>query len=327
MSAQTFRPSPRFEAAKDLPSLYEMLDQVGMKNGWAKPTPSMYGEPKAKFVPAHWRFDQARAALHAAGSLVATEWAERRNLIMANPIEGNDFPTVNSLVAAYQMVKGGETARSHRHTPNAMRLVLEAASETYTIVEGRKIPMCPGDLLLTPSGQYHGHSNESNSEAYWIDILDVPSVHLLGPMFFEIHPEVTPEGAGTDEASAMRIAFAAYRPALAACAPVLPGIRTLELAPDAIATFDRVAVQLDAGARWDVQKSTASEIWVAVEGSGVSHVGADEFAWARGDIVAVPFWTESSHSSSAGAVLVRMSDRPMLSKLGWLRTQAAKFQS
>src|SRR5690349_15971957 len=101
-----------FETAHTLEQLHTRLDEVQMKNGWAKPTPSMYPQPKQPFVPAHWRFADAHAALHAAGRLVGTEWAERRNLIMANPVPGNDYPTVNSLVAAYQMVKAGETARS-----------------------------------------------------------------------------------------------------------------------------------------------------------------------------------------------------------------------
>src|SRR5690606_36142331 len=142
-----------------------------VKNGWSKPTPSLYPQPKQRFIGARWRFADARAALHAAGRLVGTEWAERRNLILANPIEGNDYPTVNSLVAAYQMVKGGETARSHRHTPNAMRVVVEAGAETYTVVGGVNVPMARGDVLLTPNWSYHGHDNRSQQDAYWIDIL------------------------------------------------------------------------------------------------------------------------------------------------------------
>ena len=32
--------------------------------------------------------------------------AEQRNLILANPIAGNNYPTMTTLVAAYQTVKG-----------------------------------------------------------------------------------------------------------------------------------------------------------------------------------------------------------------------------
>jgi gentisate 1,2-dioxygenase len=108
-----------FDTAQDLAALHGLLEQVKMKNGWAKNTPSLYPEPKPHFVPAHWKYTDARSALHAAGRLVGTDKAERRNLILANPIEGNDYATVASLVGAYQMVKAGEVARSHRHTPNS----------------------------------------------------------------------------------------------------------------------------------------------------------------------------------------------------------------
>lgn len=100
--------NPAFSTASTLPQLYEMLDGVQMKNGWNKPTPSLYPEPKQVFVPARWKYQHARAALHKAGDLVDPQWAERRNLIMANPIPGNDYPTVTTLVGAYQMVKPGK---------------------------------------------------------------------------------------------------------------------------------------------------------------------------------------------------------------------------
>jgi len=49
------------------------------------------------------------------------------------------------------MVLPGEAARSHRHTPNALRLVVDAAPGNYTVVNGKKLPMRPGDVLLTPN--------------------------------------------------------------------------------------------------------------------------------------------------------------------------------
>ncbi|QHE84174.1 cupin domain-containing protein [Hydrogenophaga sp. BPS33] len=315
--------APDFDRTQTLPELHALLDGVQMKNGWAKPTPSMYPQPKQPFVPAHWRYAHAHAALHAAGRLVGTEWAERRNLIMANPVPGNHFPTVNSLVAAYQMVKAGETARSHRHMPNAMRIALDSKAQTYTIVEGVKVPMEPGDVLLTPNWCYHGHSNEADVDAYWIDILDSPTVHLLGPMFFEHHPQAVSTDGEVAPDSPMRVAYADYRPRLAAQPEMAPGVRTLALAPGVLPTFDRTAIELATGARWSPGRSTASEIFVVIEGQGRSQFDDCSFSWERGDIVAVPYWTAATHTSEGGdAVLLRMSDRPMLDKLGWLREES-----
>jgi gentisate 1,2-dioxygenase len=66
-----------------------------------------------------WRAAEARAALQEASRFVGTDVAERRNLIMVNPAPGNTYTTTRNIVAAYQMIQPGETARSHRHTPAA----------------------------------------------------------------------------------------------------------------------------------------------------------------------------------------------------------------
>jgi gentisate 1,2-dioxygenase len=306
-----------FESATDLDALYGLLDRVQMKNGWAKPKPSMYPEPQQPFVPAHWRYDDARPALHAAGRLVGTEWAERRNLIMANPFPGNDYATVRTLVGAYQMVKGGESARSHRHTPNAMRVVIEAGPNTYTIVDGKKITMLPGDVLLTPNWCYHGHANESGQDAYWIDILDAPVVQFLGPMFFQEHPDRLERADAVDDQSPMRFAYADYRPRLRQAPECAPGVRTLELGPTSLVTFDRVAVHLTAGAEWSCPRSTVNQIFIVIEGSGVSNIAGREFHWKPGDMFAAPSWYDQSHLAGQEAVLLRVSDEPLMRMLNW----------
>jgi len=153
--------------APDLESLYQMLAPLSVGAGWAKPTPSLWPAPHKTFLPAHWSYEQGKAALDAAGRLIDTKLAERRNLILANPLEGNTYATVRTLIAAYQMILPGEKARSHRHTPNALRLIVDAEPGTYTVVDGEKLPMLPGDVLLTPNWRWHGHGNDGAAAAYW----------------------------------------------------------------------------------------------------------------------------------------------------------------
>lgn len=324
------RPAVDFEAAADLPALYGLLDQVQVKNGWAKAVPVIVREPKHPFVPHRWRFADTRAALHVAGRLVATEWAERRNLIMANPFPGNDYATVPTLVGAYQMVKAGEKAHTHRHTPNAMRIVLEADPATYTVVDGVKIPMLPGDVLLTPNWCWHGHSNESARDAYWIDFLDSPLTALIGPMFFQQHPQRDEQAVTVDPGSAMRFAFADYAPRLLDAPEAAPGVRTLLLGPATLVSFDRVAVRMERGACWTRDRSTANEVFTVVQGSGRSRVGEREFTWSRGDMIAAPGWHAQQHTAGEDAILLRVSDEPLMRMLGWYHTgsgmQAAKEQ-
>jgi gentisate 1,2-dioxygenase len=323
MMIDNAKPAAAFDSAQSLEALHAMLDEVQMKNGWAKPTPSLYPEPKRPFIPAHWRYVDARAALHVAGRLVSTERAERRNLIMANPVPGNDYATTRSIVGAYQMVKAGEYARSHRHTPNAMRIVLEGAPDVYTIVDGKRIPMLPGDVLLTPNGSYHGHHNQSGQEAYWIDFLDVPLAEYLGPIFFEVHPDTLEQSTGVEPLSPMRFAFTEYSMRLAAVQDSVPGVKCLELGPPRLATFDRVMVSITAGTTWDQPRTTVNKIYVVVKGSGVTTSGDRTFEWNPGDMIAIPSWHDHRVQASADALLLRVSDAPLMRMLGWERTVAA----
>ncbi len=86
------------------------------------------------------------------------------------------------MMAAYQMVMPGERTRAHRHTPSALRLILDADPGAYTIVDGEKVSMLAGDVVLTPNWSWHSHINEGRQRAYWLDFLDVPLVRLLNLM-------------------------------------------------------------------------------------------------------------------------------------------------
>src|SRR5689334_10400983 len=177
-----------------------------MSPGWAKPKPALWPAPNKTFPAAHWSYAEAKAALDAAGRLIDTNLAERRNLILTSPRDGEGYSTSATLVAAYQMILPGEKARSHRHTPNALRLVVDAQPGAYTVVNGARLPMLPGDVVLTPGWSWHGHGNDGDARAYWIDLLDVPLVQLLEPMFFEAHPREFEEGHAAQTPS--RLIFA-----------------------------------------------------------------------------------------------------------------------
>src|SRR5204862_359177 len=68
------------------------------------PDPLFRREPQSRFVPAHWRYEQMKALLDAAGRLIDVSLATRRNFIMRNPIAGNNFATTNTMTCAYQMM-------------------------------------------------------------------------------------------------------------------------------------------------------------------------------------------------------------------------------
>lgn len=309
-----------FDRAASLEEVYKLLARARMENGWAKPEPSMWAAPRRRFEPAHWPYDHARKALDAAGRFVNTELAERRNLILANPIPGNKYPTVPTLVAAYQMVKAGEIARSHRHTANALRLVLDTRPGAYTIVDGMKIPMVPGDVLLTPNWSWHAHSNESDANAYWMDFLDVPLVHLLNPMFFEHHEEKVEQAKGIAETSPMRFSWDDTVARLAAAPETAPGVREIALGgPSPMATIALHVTRFDASTALTREPTTASSIVAVMQGKGHAEISGCRFSFARGDALAVPAGCSQTWTADGECYLLRVTDEPVLSKLGWLR--------
>jgi gentisate 1,2-dioxygenase len=306
-----------------LDELYPKLAAIEMGAGWNKPTPSLWSSPGTIFRPFQWRYAEAKGALDAAGRLIDTSLAERRNLILANPIEGNSYATAATTVVAYQMIMPGEQARSHRHTPNALRLVLDAENGAYTIVDGVRLPMLPGDVLLTPNWSWHGHGNDSGAPAYWLDFLDVPIVHLLNPMFFEPYPGDFEAGTDLAGPSPLLFRWQDTKRRLDEAAGRRNGADAAEvkLGDPALDTLALSMIRLTPGRETAPMRTTANNIYACVSGEGETIVGDERFAWRRGDVVVAPAWARHIHRSSEGAVLFRVSDEPIMSKLGFFRAE------
>src|SRR5580693_3352003 len=286
-----------------LEDLYGKLGQIGIAPGWNKKVASLWPAPKKNFAPAHWKYEQARGALDAAGRLINTELAERRNLILYNPVSDASYGTVRTMVAAYQMIMPGEWARSHRHTPNALRLILDSEAGTYTEVDGVKIAMEPGDVLLTPNWSSHGHGNDSRACAYWLDFLDVPLVQLLEPMFFE-----PAEEDKTHEAFEK--------------APPTPAGQfgtQVELGNPAMDTIGLHMMRLAPKVKTAPYRTTANNMYAAVQGSGATTVDGERFEWRRGDVIAAPAWRPHFHEAADDALLLRVTDEPVMQRLGFYR--------
>src|SRR3712207_5398005 len=187
-----------------------------MTPGWIRlEKPILYPGMRSEFVPALWRDEEAKAAMKSAGRLIGTDLAERRNFVMRNPIPGNSYSTLRTLVCAYQSILPGEKARSHRHAPHALRVILQSRG-SYSVVNGHKHPMETGDVVLTPGWCWHGHGHDGGEQAYWFDGLDVPLTHLLEPMFFEEHPQGFETVTETSPESPMRFTWASTQEKLRA---------------------------------------------------------------------------------------------------------------
>lgn len=181
---------------EDLPQSYlEDLKKLNLVPLW----PSLRGVlpphvPTRSTKATHWPYETLKPLLLKAGELTPIEKAERRVLVLANP--GHGLEKMQASAAIYlgmQLLLPGEWAPSHRHTPNAVRMVVEGEG-AYTTVDGERCPMSRGDLILTPTGLWHEHGHEGNEPVVWLDVLDLPLVYYMEASYHingdrqQVHP-------------------------------------------------------------------------------------------------------------------------------------------
>ncbi len=324
MDGSVFTPED-FRDAPDLDTLIERVAAHGMTPGWIdRKQPILWPEPRTEFKPAHWRYAEAKAAMDAAARMIDTELAERRNLALRNPIDNNDFATTRTLVNAYQTILPGEEARSHRHAPHALRVILDSHG-AWSIVDGDKHPMETGDIVLTPGMCWHGHGHDGQDQAYWLDGLDVPLVHLLEPMCVEGHPDGMEPVKKVTPDSPFRFPWERTLRELEAAQPDPKGFHARRIAYDTSRTMPTIGInvtRLDTGEKTRPYRSTANTTYTVMQGSGTSLVDGQAIDWSFGDCFAVPCWKSVEHQAGTDAVLFSMTDEPVMRFCKYWRFEA-----
>jgi gentisate 1,2-dioxygenase len=304
-----------YRELRSLGSLDALVRAIGERNmtpGWTRrEKPFLYPEMRSAFLPAHWRYEEARAAMQSAGRLIGTDLAERRNFVLRNPVPGNDYATLRTLVSAYQSILPGEKARSHRHAPHALRVILESRG-SYSIVNGDKHPMETGDIVLTPGWSWHGHGHDGGEQAYWFDGLDIPLNLLLEPMFFEEHPLGFEPVRRVTEQSPMRFPWTETQKRLAGAAADEYFGRTIDVPAPSMPTITLKVHGWPAGWRNRPYRHSVNTVYVVMQGEGRSVMGEGSFAWSFGDALAVPAWNRVEHHATSDAVLFSMSDEQLM---------------
>jgi gentisate 1,2-dioxygenase len=200
----------------DIQSSQQELEEYYAQLGAQHVTPAWVGggisiEPRSEAVPHLWRWRDLRPQAMRAAELVGTQQAERRVLRLTNP----KLPGVasNTLVANIQIVMPGEIARAHRHSAAALRLIIEGRGG-YTVVNGERVPMYPGDLVLTPNWSWHDHANDTDAPMIWLDGLDTPLVRMLEAGFYEEYHQERQDFGATVNASQWHYPMSEMRAAL-----------------------------------------------------------------------------------------------------------------
>ncbi|HEY3241025.1 MAG TPA: cupin domain-containing protein [Acidimicrobiia bacterium] len=176
-----------------LEHFYAELGRLNLEALWRINQVIMPFEPKPRAKPWLWRFEDMARLADQAGKLIPIDrGGDRRVLACLNPglvdgYGGAVYGATATLWAAVQYLGPHELAPGHRHSPSALRFVVEG-SGAWTTVDGDRCDMAAGDLVLTPSYAWHDHHNESDEPMMWFDGLDLPLACYLDAQFFEFYP-------------------------------------------------------------------------------------------------------------------------------------------
>ncbi len=308
-------------------------------------------KPGTAAVPAIWRWQAVRPQLMRAAELISTKEAERRVLHLENPALRGTNCITTTVVAGLQIILPGEIAPTHRHSPNALRFIVEGVG-AYTTVDGERVSMRPGDFVTTPGWTWHDHGNVGPDPVVWLDGLDVPLANLFGAYFREVYPQDTQPLSRLEGDPAVRYGSGLlpvdHRPNGHA-SPLLcyPYERTREalarLARNGephpshgfklryvnpangghpfptMAAFMQLLLRGFTGRKYC---STDSAVYNVVEGCGRVEMGDSDFAFGPHDVFVVPSWQPHRISANSECLLFSYSDRPAQEALGFWREQA-----
>jgi len=318
----------------DRAALAEDAKALHLMQFWEERTDIELRTPRATAQPFRWKWTDIEPRLRVASRTVPIEECERRALLFANPgLRGKPFIT-NTLFAAYSLYNPGERAPVHRHTPCASRFVLDGDGG-YTVVEGEKLQMARGDLVITPNGTWHDHGNDGENAIIWVDVLDVPMVEAFNATIFEFD-YVDADGKSvsyqahkhTDGYSTAMYATGGIMPAnvdhqrglnrhspmfiyrWADTQKALHAMRKHYIDPhdgvmveyvdptDGTSVMQTMAFRcqmLDAGMRTLPQRRMSSALYVVLEGEGKTEINRQTLDWKRNDVIAIPSWTWYRH--------------------------------
>jgi gentisate 1,2-dioxygenase len=286
-------------------------------------------EPRSEAVAYLWHWRDLRPQAMRAAELVGTQQAERRVLRLTNPKLPGAAST--TLVANIQIVMPGEIARAHRHSAAALRLIIEGRGG-YTVVNGERVPMYPGDLVLTPNWSWHDHANDTDAPMIWLDGLDTPLVRMLEAGFYEEHHQERQDFGAAVNTSQWHYPMSEMRAAL----QLLAAADTPDIGAEIILEYkNRVTggpvmptiachmQLLRPGEQTPARRRVCRTNYHVVEGAGYSVVGGQLLNWEDKDVFTVPTWTFCEHVNTADrpAFLFSFSDAPVMRALSLYRDE------
>ena len=300
-------------------------------------------------APSLWKWADLYDGLMQASEQVGFEFSERRSIRLVNPnVPGNS--TSRNLQFSFSIVKPGEIARAHRHNLAAIRFVVQG-SNAYTIVEGERFPMEPGDLILTPNWTWHDHINKSDEPIIWLDGLDAPLIQAQNILFYEQYDKEVQDLTREEADSTKRFGFARRTAPIEGEPRGVPfrydwkstyeSLRSMPAADvdpfdghllryvnpvtggHTLPTMSCEVQLLKPGTTTQMHRHTSSVLCFVFKGSGRTKIGEGSLEWRKGDCFVIPHWQWHGHENASGddAVLFSITDRPISEALQLYREE------
>jgi gentisate 1,2-dioxygenase len=291
-----------------------------------------------------WKWRTMRPLIDDALNLKDMKAIERRVLTFNNPNLRTPglMGATPTLTAALQILKPGERARPHRHSPDALRFVLEGEG-AFTIVDGKECLMEEGDLVTTPGWTWHEHVHRGTRPIIWLDSLDVPLHRYLGTDGFEPGPpnkmpptfddalfsvaNIVPDGvdANPNFSPVFRYPWKQAAGALSAAPLAKDGARRVRYVNPmnggpVMSLLDCFLVEIADGETLPA-RSSASMVCAVVEGSGTTRIGDETISWEPKDVFTLPTGAWVRHRAQGKARLFVVSDREVLRRLDLLEEE------
>ena len=306
------------------------LRAAGLDAPWTRPGPLI--PPKASAAQSRlWRWaDIERLVRRSPEFMKPGRGAERRIIRLDNPGVPERTAT-HTISVAVQYLLPGEVAPAHRHTPNAVRFMLEGEG-AFTTVAGDKCVMRRGDLVVTRTMSWHDHGNEGAAPVMWIDGLDSPVVRYLENLHMDAYPgEQQPVRDGAPARDVHYLWADAHtalqRKADGDASPfddVIVEYRQASGRP-VVPALGCYLQMLRPGVRTQAHRETSSAVYHVVRGRGSTVIDGVTLEWGQGDFLAIAPRAVHAHVNpgSEAAILFSFQDVPLLQALGLYRMEPA----
>jgi 1-hydroxy-2-naphthoate dioxygenase len=302
-------------------------------------------EPMPSYRPFLWDWATVREAIYEASVCVPKEQAYRRFIGMKHP--DLQTGTAPNYFLGCQLILAGESAPAHRHTMDAVRLVIEGDGSTCTVVDGEPFPMHRWDVITTPNFSWHDHVSTGSSDTIWVDAAVSPLIRHFGVGFAEVFPQTrqplrheagwsrTAQAQPSPQARrlAYRFAWQDTRRALDVAGlspdPCDDSVVPLKDPRDGGFTLDTLnceMVRLRPGWQGRSHRHVHATTYHVLSGSGSTRVGDQTLTWKEGDTFVVPIWTWHAHTNSSHGecLLFSADDLPLHRALGFERWEVAQ---